>query len=588
MAATAGMSAHTMKRGGRIAWAMIAIALSISLHAVVLEGLPPLPLGRVVDHPKWVDYPSIALRDVQAKPPETERPPARFRPENPEEALKGLAAAGADSAPVGFDLPVPAAPEVAMSPIQGEAEALMEPSAPEPLKMWDPREEILQIDRKIVDDQISALPRRYAQAVERTVRVPDVTLPREEPADISIAHGVAAESGIESASRAVEWPAGWGDNMLGALEPKSDFLPDAVALAQRADPTIVVLPATEQYLALDVQSFRAEDEAGATYFRIQIMRFGEDALPVLPKDVLLLQDSSESISPAKLAECKRGLRRWLDWIGPEDRFQVIGFSDRLQRCFDAPWATMDSETRTQALNFIDSLRSRGNTDVYGSLAAAAALPRDHNRPFFVILVTDGRPTIGVTGSSDIIDKFSQENAGRVSVFSVGAGRRANRFLLDLLSYRNRGDSLVVPEDSMLSSALDRWAQETHRPVLSDLRYRFTGIEESNIYPRALTPLFLDRPLLIYGRTEHPEAEAAFQIVGQSGENTRDLVFPLDLSKAQAGGADLRMRWAWHRVYYLISEHTRTGDAALLPLIRETGAKYGLVLPYGYGDTVPRW
>lgn len=582
------MSAHTMKQGGRIAWAVVALVLSASLHAVVLEGLPPLPLGRVVDHPVWIDYPSIALGDVQVKPPETERPPARFRPENPEEVLKDLAVAGGASGPSGFNLPIPSAPEVAVSPIQGEAQALMEPSVPKPREVWDPRAEILQIDRKIVDDQVSALPRRYAQAVERTVRVPDVTLPREDPADFPVAHGGTGEAGIESASRAVEWPEGWGNNLMGAVESESDFLPEAVSLAGHTDPTIVELPATEQFLALDVQSFRAEDEDGATYFRIQIMRDGEETLPVLPKDVLLLQDSSESISPAKLAECKRGLRRWLDWIEPEDRFQIIGFSDHLQRCFENSWETMNADTRNRALDFIDSLRSRGNTDVYGSLAAAAALPRDPNRPFFVILITDGRPTIGVTGSSEIIEKFSEDNAGRVSIFSVGAGRRANRFLLDLLSYRNRGDSLVLPEDSMLSSALDRWAQETHRPVLTDLRYRFTGIEESNVYPRALTPLFLDRPLLIYGRTGHPEADAAFQIVGQSGGTARDLVFPLNLSEARPGTADLRMRWAWHRVYYLISEHTRTGDASLLPVIREVADKYGLVLPYGYGESLPRW
>ncbi|MCZ7591128.1 MAG: VWA domain-containing protein [Kiritimatiellae bacterium] len=582
------MSAHTMKRGGRIAWAVVAIVLSVSLHAMLLEGLPPIPLGRAPDHPAWIDYPSITLRNVQVKPPETERPPPRFRPENPDEVLKDLAAAGGASEPSGFNLPIPSALEVSAGPIQGEAQALMEPSAPEPREIWDPRAEILQIDRKLVDDQVSALPRRYAQAVERTVRVPDVTLPREDPAAVPVAHGGAGDPGIETASRDVEWPEGWGDNLMGALESKSDFLPEAVSLAGRADPTIVALPATEQFLALDVQSFRAEDEDGATYFRIQIMRQGEETLPVLPKDVLLLQDSSESISPAKLAECKRGLRRWLDWIEPEDRFQIIGFSDHLQRCFDNSWETMNADTRNQALGFIDSLRSRGNTDVYGSLAAAAALPRDPKRPFFVVLITDGRPTIGVTGSSDIIEKFSEGNAGRVSIFSVGAGRRANRFLLDLLSYRNRGDSLVVPDDSMLSSALDRWAQETHRPVLSDLRYRFTGMEESNIYPRALTPLFLDRPLLIYGRTEHPDADAAFQIVGQSGGNARDLVFPLDLSKARPGAADLRMRWAWHRVYYLISEHTRTGDASLLPVIRGVADKYGLVLPYGYGESLPRW
>lgn len=475
-----------------------------------------------------------------------------------------------------------------MGPIKGEAQALMEPSVVEPRPVWDPREEIIQIERKLVDDEISALPRRYAEAIERTVRVPDITLPREAAPDLAVSLGGVGTAGIEAASRGVEWPAGWGESMLGALEPQADFLPEAMALSGRPEATNSAPLPVEQYLALDVQAFRADDEDGAVYFRIQIMRQGAEALPVIPKDVLLLQDSSESITPSKLAECKRGLRRWLDWIGPEDRVQLIGFSDKLDRCFSEPWQPLTPATRQQAFAFIDSLRAKGNTDVFGSLEAAAALPRDPNRLFLVVLITDGRPTVGVMGSSEIIDRFSAENDGRIPVFSVGAGRRANRFLLDLLSYRNRGDSLVVAEDALLASALDRWANETHRPVLTDLRYRFTGIDENDVYPRALTPLFLDRPLLIYGRAARADAEAAFQIVGRSGGTERDMVFPLDLVHARSGGEDVRQRWAWHRVYYLIGEHTRTRDASLVPVIREIAARYGLVVPYGYGESLPRW
>ncbi|MCO5044244.1 MAG: VWA domain-containing protein [Verrucomicrobia bacterium] len=582
------MAVQTMKRGGRILWAAIAAALSLLFHAALLESLPPMALGRPVDHSRWVDYPSLALGAVQVEPPPVEHPPARFRPENPKEVLNALDASEAQALKSGFDIPVPSAPEVSLGIIQGEAQALAEPAAPEPRAIWDPREEIIQIERKSADEQASVLPRRYTEAIARTVRVPDVTLPREDAAYFSSVVSGAGAQGVEALSREVEWPEGWGANLMGALEPQTDFLPEATSFANHLDPERVVLPATEQYLALDVQSFKAADEEGAVYFRIQIMRYGEDALPVIPKDILLLQDCSESITPAKLAECKRGLRRWLDWIGPEDRFQIIGFSDRTQRCFDDAWQPLNGETRQQALHFIDSLRAVGNTDVYGSLASAAALPKDPARPFLIVLITDGRPTTGVTGSPDIIDRFSAESAGRQSVFSVGAGRRANRFLLDLLSYRNRGDSLVVADDSLLPSAMDRWAQETHRPVLTDLRYRFAGLSEQDIYPRALTPLFLDRPLLLYGRAENPQAEIAFQVVGQSGGETRDLIFPLDLSRATPGDEDLRKRWAWHRIYYLIGEHTRTGDAALIPVIRSTAARYGLTVPYGYSESLPRW
>lgn len=583
------MPVRKLQRGGRAAWGVTAALLSLLLHGVLLNRLPPFPLGRVDDQHPWKDYPAIVLRDTKEMSGEVERPPARFRPENPGEVLEQLAqTVGEGPVAGGFDLPVPPAPELSRGTLQGESQALMEPQPEAARPLWDPREEIIQIDRAVLDEQVATLPRRYTETIDRRVRVPDVTLPMETPAEWMPAVGGAGEPGIEAASRAIEWPEGWGPTLLGALEPGGDWTAVATVLSGPSSAETPRPEAVERYLAVDTQVFRATDEDGAVYFRLEIKRHGDDSLPVLPKDLLLLQDSSESITPAKLAECKRGLRRWLDYINPGDRFQIIGFSDHLERCFPEGWQPMTPRTRAQALAFIDGLRATGNTDVYGTLEAAATIERDPDRPLLAVLVTDGRPTTGVMGSSEIIERFSTANHGGLSLFSVGAGRRVNRFLLDLASYRNRGDALVVPEETGLLDAMDRWARETRNPVLADLRYRFSGVPVDAVYPRALTPLFLDRSLVLYGRVPPGGAEAAFQVLGRSGRLERDLVFPLDLAKATEGGPDIRQRWAWHRIYHLIGEHTRTGDASLVGTIRAISAQYGLVVPYGYGESVPRW
>ncbi len=582
------MSIRTMHRSGRIAAAVVAGVLSLALHVVLLERLPPIPLGHVDEASRrWTDFPSIVMSDVQITPPETDRGPARYRPEKPDAVIDEMSASQAGALTELFQLPAPPAPEVSLGAVQGEPQALLEPNPSEPRPVWDPREEILQITEAVIDDKVSALPRRYTEAVDRTVRVPDVTLPVEPAADLAALLGGVGEPGIESLARDVAWPEGWGDAMLGALEPSGDLMPSAVALSDRPEPEFEAMASVDEYLALDVSAFRAEDEGGAVYFRLEIRRRTEETLPVLPKDILLMQDCSESMTPAKLAECKRGLRRWLDMIGPGDRFQIIGFSHKVDRCFAEPWQPMNEQNRRQALDFIDAMRAVGNTDIFASLNEAASLPRDPNRPFLTILITDGRPTVGMTMSSEIIEGFTRRNEGTLAMFAGGSGRRANRFLLDLLSYRNRGDSLIVHDDTLLVGAMERWARETQRPVLSDLRYRFTGIAQEDIYPKALTPLFLDRPLLIYGRTEAPDAGIAFQVVGRSGSEMRDLVFPLDLKNARPGGEDVRTRWAWHRVYHLISEHTRTGDESLVRAIRDLASRFGLPVPYGYGEFVPR-
>ena len=129
--------------------------------------------------------------------------------------------------------------------------------------------------------------------------------------------------------------------------------------------------------------------------------------------------------------------------------------------------------------------------------------------------------------------------------------------------------------------------EVRRPVLTDLAYRFSGVDQGEVYPSTLTHLYLDRPLTLLGRVESAPSSAAFQIVGRSGDAMRDLVFPLDLQAATHGTEAIRRAWAWQRVYHWIGRYTESQDPAVLKQLRGFADRYGLVVPYGYGTFVPR-
>jgi hypothetical protein len=80
-----------------------------------------------------------------------------------------------------------------------------------------------------------------------------------------------------------------------------------------------------------------------------------------------------------------------------------------------------------------------------------------------VLMTDGRPTMGAVDSSDIIARFSRQNAGEISVFTVGAGDRVNAFLLDLLGHNNRGGSWILPLREQIPDAVKRAAANCRGP-----------------------------------------------------------------------------------------------------------------------------
>lgn len=278
-------------------------------------------------------------------------------------------------------------------------------------------------------------------------------------------------------------------------------------------------------------------------------------------------------------ECKKGLHRWIDHLGAEDRLNVVGFREAPYRCFEG-WSQLDSASRARARWFIEDMRSMGRTDIYASLKEILDTPSDPERPVIAVMVSDGRPTTGLVDSSDIIENFTQQNDGRFSVFSVGGGKKVNRFLLDLISFRNRGDSLIVEKRNDIPDAIDKWAVELSRPVLTDLKYHFAGVDEQDIYPRSLTHLYLDRPLVLFGRCSRLTPQTAFQIVGRSGDSLHDMVFEIDWENAREATDDLSIEWAWRRIYNLIGVHIETRNPAILEEIYTTADQYGLKVPYG--------
>ena len=504
--------------------------------------------------------------------------PEKFRPEIPEafadveplqKSLLEDLRAGAEAMEF-----VPPAPAEAAAPV---------PEAAADLAGMDFRQDILEIEKKVADDELAALPRRTEPAVARISGAPDVTLP-------------ATADAIAAAAAAVD---GRGDLSLQSLSVLSHAAPPAGAMIEAASQgelssadrlreqgqmldeksaDVTDVQPIEQLLAVELSTYKAADE-DALYFELAISRAGVEALPVLPKDVLLVQDCSESITRSKLDFFKDGLVAYLRTLTTADRVNLMRYSDAPTLCF-ADWQPVTAGSLEQAAEFTDDMRARGQTDLFSPLQQVLKLPRAPGRPMIAVLMTDGRPTMGTVDSSDIIARFSKANGGEVSVFTVGAGDRVNTFLLDLLGHNNRGDSWIMPLREQIPLAVQRAARELSRPVLANLDYRFSGDSAAEVYPGTLTHLYLDRPLRLVGRCPLDQKAAVLQIVGESGAQKRDMVFALDLSDAEDGGEGLRREWVAQKIYKLINDHLASGRAETVQEIRDLSIRHNVPLPYG--------
>ena len=554
-----------------------ALCLSLGLHALLLKEFPAIRAGRPVGR---VERPQPRALVLGAVRPQPELPsyaePARFRPENPEafadleprqqqwlEELRAGAAAPAFTPP---------GPAEAAAPELPAAEAAR----------LDFRQDILLIEKQAAAAELAALPRRIEPAAPRMPGAPDLALPAPVEALAEAARAAGpADGGVRPlsvlsanlpAAADLFAPAGAGAGDENPLAGEPGRMLDE----QPADVTDI--EPIERLLAVDVTTYRATDE-GALYFELAIARAGVEALPVLPKDVLLIQDCSESITRTKLDFFKEGLVEYLRTLTTVDRVNLMRYSDAPTLCFP-DWQPVTADSLENAADFVDDMRARGQTDLFSPLQQVLKLPRVPGRPMIAVLLTDGRPTMGAVDSSDIIARFSKLNGGEVSVFTVGAGDRVNAFLLDLLGHNNRGGSWIMPLREQIPDAVKRAARELSRPVLANLDYRFSGDSAAEVYPGTLTHLYLDRPLRLFGRCPLDQKTAVLQIIGESGAQRRDMVFALDLADAQDGGEGLRREWVAQKIYKLINDHLADGRAETVQQIRDLSVRHNVPLPYG--------
>jgi len=335
---------------------------------------------------------------------------------------------------------------------------------------------------------------------------------------------------------------------------------------------------------VEVEVFKyVEPESGNKYFKLVIGVKEDSNLRVIPKEVLFLIDSSKSVTEKKLDNVKSAVIESIWGLNSGDRFNVIAFRGDLVRFKDRS-VRVGTRNLLEAEMFIRKLEAVGQTDVDNALLGIVDTPLDHV-PSYIMLITDGRPTTGVTDSRRIIQQITRHNDMKRPIFSFGGGQRVNRYLLDFISYQNRGWSRFSDRVYSIDGEFQKLYVQIKDPLLLNVRYRLSNLDPEEVYPKYLSDFYKGKKFTVYGRYDR-ENEFSMQLLGEIDGEVKELIFKKSINEATPGGPEIAREWAFRKIYYLISQDTISNGkrAKVRDEIDRLSRKYGIITPYDIEQT----
>jgi Ca-activated chloride channel family protein len=297
----------------------------------------------------------------------------------------------------------------------------------------------------------------------------------------------------------------------------------------------------------------------------------------LSKEIIFILDTSGSMKGEKIEQAKGALTFCLNSLNSNDRFNVIDFDDQV-RGFREGLVQATNRNIKDALRFVEGGEADGGTNINDALLTGLKQIGSRSNASFIIFLTDGLPTVGVTDIKNILENVKDHNQSRVRIFAFGVGYDVNTHFLDKLAQDNHATSDYVSPDEDIEVKVGSFYKKVSHPILTDIKLSFGRVEAYDIYPQELPDLFKGSQLLLLGKYRG-ESGSLVTLSGSAGGVQQRYTYEVNFSPNEKNDFIPRL-WATRRVGYLIDELRLHGEnKELTDEVVRLSKKYGIINQY---------
>ncbi|MCD6416789.1 MAG: VWA domain-containing protein [Planctomycetes bacterium] len=329
---------------------------------------------------------------------------------------------------------------------------------------------------------------------------------------------------------------------------------------------------------LNLLTHRLEGQDG--FFALMISpRVELSQKKVMAKDVCFVIDTSGSMQEEnRIQSAREAVKFCLKALNPADRFALITFSSAVD-VHGEGLRKATKEAVEEAVQTVDGLEARGGTDLCGATLEALRMAPKGERPYLIVLVTDGKPTVGIKTPDKIIAKVEETNQSNTRVFTFGIAQNLNVPLLDRIAETTRGYSEYVAPGRQIEEKISSFFRKVSYPVMANLKLRYGDVEVRDVYPPHLPDLFRGSQVVAFGRYSGA-GDTALRLSGTiQGQNKR-FIYDATFPKKEADNAFLPQLWARRKIGYLLDQIRLHGESKeLTDEVVRLSKEYGIATPY---------
>jgi Ca-activated chloride channel family protein len=317
-----------------------------------------------------------------------------------------------------------------------------------------------------------------------------------------------------------------------------------------------------------------ETIGGRPHHLLMVMPPDEDEAPpvLMPREVILIIDTSGSMHGVSIAEAKRAVQLALKSLQASDRFNVIEFNSSTNALHAASVPASPSNV-ADALDFVRRLRANGGTEMRPALEMALSSKTLETHLRQVVFVTDGS-----VGYEDEMFSMIEEKLGNARLFTVGIGSAPNSWFMRRAAESGRGSYTFISALHEVREKMEGLFRKLEHPQVTSIVVDWPGSTAIDSYPQIIPDLYLGEPVIVKARASGEFlAGDTVRISGDFVTGGWSKTLALQSAEQSEGVGAL---WARARIAELMGTERRSRDVAeLRAAIVETALAHHLVSKY---------